>query len=67
MVNSLDSVTTAVIIAGDFNAHLGPLAGPRGIGNTNSKGIASKQLESSVCGLTQSVFLWSFLYLSFRR
>ena len=42
-VNSLDSVTTAVIIAGDFNAHLGPLAGPRGIGNTNSRGIALKQ------------------------
>ena len=42
-VNSLDSISTVVIITGDFNAHLGPLAGPRGSGTTNNRGIALKK------------------------
>lgn len=42
-VNHLDSDTDALIIAGDFNAHLGPLAGSRGSGPTNIRGITVKE------------------------
>ena len=36
-----DLETCAIIIAGDFNAHLGTLAGPRGTGTPNSRGLLS--------------------------
>ena len=39
-----DLETCAIIIAGDFNAHLGTLAGPRGTGTPNSRGLLLKQL-----------------------
>ena len=35
-----------VLIAGDFNAHLGPLGGPRGLDTPNQQGILLKQLIS---------------------
>ena len=41
-INRVDSNTTAVVIAGDFNAHLGTLAGPRGSGTPNSRGFVLK-------------------------
>ena len=34
-----DLESCAIIIAGDFNAHLGTLAGPRGTGTPNSRGL----------------------------
>ena len=41
-VNSVDYSTTAIVIAGDFNAHLGTLAGPRGSGIPNQRGFVLK-------------------------
>ena len=38
-INSHLSESTAIVIAGDFNAHLGTLAGCRGSGTPNSRGI----------------------------
>ena len=38
----MDSKNTAMVIAGDFNAHLGTLAGPRGSGPPNQRGFALK-------------------------
>ena len=42
-INSHDNETTAIVIAGDFNAHLGTLAGPRGSGPPNRRGITLKE------------------------
>lgn len=42
-INRVDHNTTAVVIAGDFNAHLGTLAGPRGSGSPNQRGFALKE------------------------
>ncbi len=33
-----------VIVAGDFNAHLGTLGGPRGLGSPNQQGFLVKEL-----------------------
>ena len=43
VVNSHLHESTAIVIAGDFNAHLGTLAGPRGSGPPNHRGILLKQ------------------------
>ena len=41
-INRIDHSTTAIIIAGDFNAHLGTLAGSRGSGSPNQCGFVLK-------------------------
>ena len=43
-INRVDHNTTAIVIAGDFNAHLGTLAGPRGSGPPNQRGFVLKTL-----------------------
>ena len=40
---NFDSETTAVVIAGDFNAHLGTLAVPRGHGSPNDRELVLKE------------------------
>ena len=42
-LNSFDGETTAIVIAGDFNAHLDTLAGPRGQGTLNQRGLILKE------------------------
>lgn len=42
-INRYNSSQVAIIIAGDYNAHLGPLAGPRGVGMPNERGLALKK------------------------
>ena len=52
-------MTCALIIAGDFNAHLGTLVGPRGSGTPNLRGLLLKQLIDQ-----NSLFVASHLQLS---
>ena len=50
-INSHSNETTAIVIAGDFNAHLGTLSGCRSSGPPNHRGIFLKNL------LTETTYL----------
>ena len=43
LVCGFDCAEHALVIGGDFNAHLGTLAGPRGSGTPNQRGLLLKQ------------------------
>ena len=43
VLNMHSDVGSAVVIAGDFNTHLGTLAGPRGTGSPNQRGLLVKE------------------------
>ena len=44
ILNRYSEVGAAVVVAGDFNAHLGTLAGPRGTGPPNQRGFIVNDL-----------------------
>jgi hypothetical protein len=54
-INKVDSSTTAVVIAGDFNAHLETLAGHRGSGTPSLRGFVLKAKSVYAKGVDERI------------